>query len=114
MSEARHLREEMLFLIISIALCFGTKHSVQKFKGHCKDNILLYKKRKCLFSVFTFLCSSRGFKELDSQVLYGEYSGMSLLLPLLILLPQTLHTTRTQTLRLQRDLMGLKVPAGQI
>lgn len=110
MSEARYLRENMLVLLISTALCYRTKH----FKGHSKDNILLYKERQCLLSLFTLLRASRGFKELDSQVLYGEYGGVSLLLPLFILLPQALHTTGTQALCLQRDLMGLKGTAGQM
>lgn len=58
--------------------------------------------------MFTFLCSSRGFKELDGQVLDGEDGGVSLPLPLLILLPQAVDAARTQTLRLQGDLTGGK------
>lgn len=53
---------------------------------------------------FTFLSPGGGFKELDSQFLDGEHSGVSLLLPLLVLSPQALHATRTQALRLQGDL----------
>lgn len=58
--------------------------------------------------MFTFLRSGRGFKELDGQVLYGEDGGVGLLLPLLVLFPQTLHATRAEALRLQGDLMEVE------
>lgn len=84
------------------------KHSIQKVQSSQKRQCttLSHNERKCLVSVFTFLCSIRGFKELDSQVLYGEYGGVSFLLPVLVLFPQALHTARTQALRLQWDLTG--------
>lgn len=74
---------------------------MQRFKGQSKDKSpTLLNIREEMPPLFTFLCPSRGFKELDSQVLYGEYGGVSLLLPLLVLFPQALHTARTQALRL--------------
>lgn len=62
---------------------------------------------KVVFSFLgTFLGPGGCFKELDGQPLDGEHSSVSLLLPLLILPPEALHTPGTQTLRLKGYLLG--------
>lgn len=57
---------------------------------------------------FTFLSTSGGFEEFNGEVLNGQDRSVRLPLPFLILFPQALHTTRTQTLRLQGDLTQVK------
>lgn len=72
---------------INNVLLVKKKHMQQRFR--IKGNISI---------LFTFLASCSGFKELDSQVLYRNHSSMGLSLPLLVLLPEALHSTRAQTL----------------